>query len=242
MKSKFTITVLVLFMVLSLMGQETVQTPWGTTVTVYEVDEQNSYYRSQSDINHASYENNGAILQETWSDPPTYPFLSTTSTFNCHGYAWHMYWFNPNDDLADPYNMSYTEAEKYFSDPSFVECTKSEADVIYYNTGSHSALTTGTEDILLSKWNTGPLAIHGIDTGESPYPITAQTSVTYYKKCSSEFTGAFITDDTMNVCAVKLVNSGLSNYIDIEIEYEEAVLIEGSFSTETGATLYIHPD
>jgi len=241
MRTKYIISILLLVMGLSVMSQ-TVHTPWGTEVDVYEQDEQSSLFRARSDMKHNSYVINGAIFHETWSDPPTYPFLSSSSTFNCHGYAWHMYWFGDGHDLDDPYNMHSYEAENYFDDPSFVECTESEADILWINDGAHSALTTDDPDELISKWATGPLATHGKGSLQSPWPPIAPNTVIYYKKCYEEYSGIYYTDNTLNECSAQFENSGTSNYVDLEIEYEIAIRFEGIFSTGTGSTLYFHPD
>ena len=122
-----------------------------------------------------------------------------------------------------------------------MECSASEADILWINNGAHSALTTNDPDELLSKWASGPLAVHGKGSGESPWPITG-SNTTYYKKCSTTRTGAIYSDITLSYCAVKFNSTSVSNYVDLEVEYEEAILIEGTFTTGTGATLDFYPD
>jgi hypothetical protein len=236
MKNINIIGILLFVMSLSVLGQSTVETPWGTSVIVWTQDDMIYSQRIESDTEHArNY--SGAQFHPTLPDPPNYPTPSSSSKFNCHGYAWYMYWRGTAQEFSAPWNMNDTEADNYFSDPSFKECTKAEADIWWINNGAHSALATGTTDLLKSKWGTGPLATHYKDN----QPTTI-SSVTYYKRCSYDVTGGIDTDITMDHCAVKFQNTNVLNYVDLEIEYEEAVLIEGTFTTGTGTTLNFHPD
>ena len=237
MKSKYILSVLISFMGLSVMGQYTVETPWGTTVNVWTQDDQDPGDRDEMDDDYAG-DYPDAEFQPTLTTQ-NYPNLSSTSKFNCHGYAWYMYWFGDADEMDDPWNMNDTEAAKYFNDPSFKSCAIADADIWWINGGTHSALATDNANELKSKWGVGPLAIHGIENDDSPYPIT---SVTYYKKCYREVSGLFTSDITLNHCKVKFNSTTVFNYVDLEIEYEDWLLIEDNFLTGTGTTLYIHPD
>ncbi len=237
MKTKYIISILLLVMGMSTIGQ-TVYTPWGTPVDVTEPNE--------GDIDGRLYWENlrrgqwpNAEYHTTWPVYPLYPYLSSTFKFNCHGYAWHMFWFGEDDELDEPVKMTLAEAENYFDDPSFMECAQSEADIWWINGGSHSAVATDNPAFLKSKWADGPLATHRI--AESPYPPN-MSYTTFYKKCSYKITNTYDTDITLNFCAIHLHNSSVLNYVDLEIEYEKGVLIDGTFSTGTGATLYFHPD
>jgi len=236
MKTKYFISIFLNIMGLSVMGQSTVQTPWGTTVDVWTQNDMTLQQRNDMDDSLAVEYPYADFLPTLPDGNPSDP--SSTSKFNCHGYAWYMYW--QEDEFDDPWNMNYTEAENYFNDPSYKVCSQAEADIWWINGGSHSALSTETSGILLSKWGTGSLATHGTGNNDSPYPIT---SVTHYKKCSKTYNNrTFIDDEDIVVCAVKIVNSSISSYVDLDIEYEEAVLIEGPFATQIGAELYIHPE
>jgi len=118
-----------------------------------------------------------------------------------------------------------------------VVSTEAEADMVWWNDGSHSALTTETPGTWRSKWNVGPLVEH--DWEDQPY---GTTGLVYYKRCGYTITNMYNTDDLLHYCALHLVNSGISSNVDLEIEYEKRILIEGPFNTGTGATLYIHPE
>jgi hypothetical protein len=179
-----------------------------------------------------------AEYHKTWPVYPQYPNLSSSGRFNCHGYAWHMYWFGEYDELDEPVKMDYTEAENYFEDPSFVECTQAEADIWWINGGSHSAVATDNPAYLKSKWADGPLATHLISY--QPWPPTMSLT-TFYKVCLEEVTATYFSDDDLEFCSVKYKNSIVSSNVDLDIEFEKGFLIEGTFSTGAGATLYIHP-
>ena len=239
MKSRYIISVLLLFMGLFAMGQDSIQTPWGTTVSVWtQADMTPSQRNTMDDSLEAEYPD--AQFHPTLFGNKFYRYPSSSSKFNFHGYAWYMYW--QNDEFDAPWNMHSYEAENYFDDPSFAECSEAEADILWINNGAHTALTTNDPDDLLSKWATGPLATHGKGSLDSPWPPIAPNSVTYYKKCYEEYSGIYYTDNTLNECSAQFENSGTSNYGDLEIEYEVAIRFEGIFSTGTGSTLYFHPD
>lgn len=81
---------------------------------------------------------------------------SSTRTYNCHSYAWangytNRCWINtPGDDL-------------YFQEPagdgSYDELSESVSTKVSYS-GDHSATTTGTANVYISKWGQAPLMQH----------------------------------------------------------------------------------
>lgn len=241
MKSKIIIGIPILFLGLLVMGQTpTVQTPYGTSVDVWTQDEMGDDPddRHVNDDLYDRYIDSGAVFFPTLPGGNS-PYPSSTSKFNCHGYAWHMSWMGPTNEFDEPWNMTDLEAANYFNDPSFKSCAKADADVWWINGGTHSALATGNPDELKSKWGTGPLATHGIGDYDSPYPIT---SVTYYKECYREVSGFIPSDDTQYHCKVNVNGTTVFSNVDFEIEYEDWLLIEDSFLTGTGSTLYFHPE
>ena len=243
MKTKYIHIILLLVIGMSVVGQtETIYTPYGTEVSVTEPDPMTSWARNNRDyyyrvtLNHPD-----PVFHVVWPDPPTYLYLSSTTRFNCHGYAWHMFWLGEEleDQLAEPYEMSYTEAANYFTDPSVKECTQSEADIWWINEGAHSAVATGDPDYLKSKWGDGPLATHEIE--DQPYTVD-YPSTSFYRKCYRELTGNYTSDDILYHCTVNIYSVAVSNNVDLEIEYEDWLVIESGFVTGTGSTLYLHPE
>lgn len=240
MKTTYIACILLFAIGLPLLGQtSTVNTPWGTAVNVFTQSDMDPDDRHTYDGFYSSYENNGAQFLPTLpGGNPPYP--SSSSKFNCHGYAWYMYW-RGSSQFDAPWKMHDYEAEKYFDDPSYVECSATDADILWINDGAHSALTTEDPDELLSKWADGPLAVHGKDSGESPWPITS-TNTVYYKKCLEEISTTYYSDISLEYCGINFKNTIVSNYVDLEVEYEKGIKIDGTFSTGTGATLYFHPE
>lgn len=243
MKTIYIISVLISFMGLFAMGQTpTIQTPWGTTVDVWTQEDDDPEERYNNDQRYIiPYVNpGGANFLPTLPGDNNYQ-PSSSLTFDCHGYAWYMYW-RESDPFGDPWHISPTEVANYWNDPSFVECTAAEADILWISNGAHSALTTTDTTKLLSKWGDGPLAVHGKAIGQSPWPVTSSTTVTYYKKCLEEFTGTIYSDLDEDHCGTRFNDVTVSNFVEIDIEYEEGVVIEGTFITGIGVTLNIYPD
>jgi len=236
MKTIFIISIFLVGIKTSVMCQNTVETPYGTSVDVWTQSDMIGWQRDTMDTRYATAYPD-ATFHPTLPDAPYDP--SSSSKFNCHGYAWYMSWMGPTKEFDDPWNMTDTEAANYFNDPSFKSCAKADADIWWINGGTHSALATANTDELKSKWGVGPLATHGIEDDDSPYPIT---SVTYYKECYREVYGNYTSDDTLYHCKVNIFSVAVSNNVDLEIEYEDWLLIESDFSTGTGSTLYLHPE
>lgn len=113
---------------------------------------------------------------------------SSSFRFNCHGFAWHMAQLsedlrdpleNLNDQLSEPVTFELGQLEgdfPYISDGSFVLVEEDELvnnwihPAIVLCGPGHSAITTETPKIVISKWeDDGPLVKHSIN--ESPYPI-----------------------------------------------------------------------
>lgn len=240
MKTRYLIIIILTLLGISVVGQtsSTVETPWGTTVNVWTPqNDMTLKQRDDMDDSVATQYPNADFLPTLPNGNPTDP--SSSSMFNCHGYAWFMY--HEEDEFDAPWNMHSNDAEKYFEDPSFAECTESEADILWINNGAHSALTTDDPDELLSKWATGPLAIHGKGSSDSPWPPTS-SNTTYYKKCLEKISTTYYSDISLVYCAINFKNTVVSSNVDLEAEYEKVIKIEGTFSTGTGATLYFHPE
>ncbi len=241
MEKKIIISILFLSLGLIVIGQDTIKTPWGTPVIVAEQSDMTPKQRHDLDSLRATSYPTARFLPTLPGDQ-NYPNPSSTSTFNCHGYAWHMYWLGEEDEFDSPYIMNSSEADNYFDDPSFIECPEAEADILWINSGAHTALTTNDSDTLLSKWSTGPLAIHGKGSLDSPWPPIAPNTVKYYKKCYEEIDGVYYSDISLELCKAKYTSLQINTNVDVEIEYEDWLLIERDFVSGIGSTLYLHPE
>lgn len=139
----------------------------------------------------------GAYLQESESRPThdiawwqnqieiEYPHITlatvigvASSTYNCHGYAWHMY------NEADP---AYISNPVWMSDLHWLfltsVCYAETITPVYpgkvvYENANHSAVTTNVPDEFISKWGWNPLVRHHKDH----CPYDDYTSLTYYKQ------------------------------------------------------------
>lgn len=211
-------------------------TPWGwTVVTIVETEMETETRRTADSTYESNYPN--ATFHDTYEYRPGF-YYSSTNLFNCHGYVWFMSDIADGDDLDDPRWINKSGGTlPYISDGiSYKVVSESEADIVWWSTGSHSALTTGSYRVWQSKWADGPLATH--EWNETPY---GTSNLVFYKRCFYRLSQAFTVDETRNHCKVQLINSSVYNNVDLEIEYEDWVKIEGTFSTGTGATLDIHP-
>jgi hypothetical protein len=234
MKARFLVTAILIALSINNYSQTTEweETPWGSPVLTWIYTEAPAPYRDTADTYYRTQYPNVLFLYH--GDQ-----YSSSDMFNCHGYVWYM------SDVADGPGFSdkrrVEEANgtlPYISDNiSYKVVTESEADIVWWSDGSHSALTTDDYRVWVSKWDVGPLVKHVWN--DSPYGIS---NLVFYKRCFRRITGVFGVDVALSHCKVELENSSVSNYVDLEIEYEDWLLIDGLFSTSTGATLYFHPD
>lgn len=121
------------------------------------------------------------------SSYPNAVYLSeATSTYNCHGYAWHMRSVNQTPVWIGK-DCTISE-DRYWEDHSYIETTESDATVVSYveyighvNDLDHSAIPTGTSGIVISKWAENPLFRHPI--AHCPYVEPSNDFVVkYYKR------------------------------------------------------------
>ena len=99
---------------------------------------------------------------------------SSTATYNCHGYAWHYtetgerkwltHYLSSNNDTC---------VTRYMDDGSYIEVPYEPfPGKVWWVTGfSHSAVTTETPGIFISKWGNGPLVKHPWNVGWGANPI-----------------------------------------------------------------------
>ena len=91
----------------------------------------------------------------------TYPLATrlsdATSTYNCHGYTWHM----SEGGFTAWIGLTTTTAEDiYWQDGSYSGTSATSATKVSYS-GNHSAITTSSTLIFRSKWGSLPLMEHG---------------------------------------------------------------------------------
>jgi len=130
----------------------------------------------------------------------TYNNYSSTRKFNCHGHAWLRVeqgidrWIGTGwvNDIVDPENI-------YMSDRSYKQVVNpTYPGKISWGSGDHSAVTTSTSGVLISKWNEYPLMQHAI--GYSPY---GTSNLKYYEKFPTFIDGS---SQVCNTSSYSLVN------------------------------------
>ena len=89
-----------------------------------------------------------------------------TLSYNCHGYAWHMYEGNLTDKVWIGVN-STDEEDIYWEDGSYYEVPESLATKVSYQ-GDHSAVRLNSTEYL-SKWGALPLVKHAPTEVPSSY-------------------------------------------------------------------------
>lgn len=110
---------------------------------------------------------------------------SATTSYNCHGYAWHM---SEGGDpvvigLTDPY-----EEDIYWTKGSYIETTSGDPNVrkVSYFADNHSATVVPSTDLCISKWGMGPLMEHPCNYGPPCYNMNYRK---YYKLRNLTLTG-----------------------------------------------------
>ena len=101
--------------------------------------------------------------------------VSPASTrYNCHSYAWYSrstsnpHWINAGK--GNKFQLS-----RYWTDDVYVSCTESQAEIVYYANGDHSAVRR-SDGKYISKWGFGPVMIH--TAAHCPYESSGRQ---YYK-------------------------------------------------------------
>lgn len=157
-----------------------VKTPKGTNVEAWVTDEMTDNERAYWDVYYITRYPNAVMM-------PTIDYNhSSTRTFNCHGYAWDIVekWQGVNEARWIGYINNDPEY-KYWQDGSYIESTSP----VYpgkanWSNGDHSAVTTSTSGVLISKWGSGPLMRH--NWNYSPY---GSSGIKYYKLSPPTITG-----------------------------------------------------
>ncbi len=109
---------------------------------------------------------------------------SSTGTYNCHGYAWHMKegggrrWINFPQPPSAGNNI-------YVTSGCYVECSASEATKVCYQY-DHSAVRINASSFK-SKWGDGPLCLHT----PGNVPVGYGSAVKYYRLRDAGLTANF---------------------------------------------------
>jgi len=143
----------------------TIYTPKGSSVYTHDRPE----YMDDEDKEAASEYVETYYPQATEINPH-----SATTTYNCHGYAWHI--SEGGSIVPIAYYYGDTDESIYWTDYSYIETTEAYASKISYTSDNHSAIQTSTQGIYRSKWGDYPLMQHARDYG--PYNMSSRK---YYR-------------------------------------------------------------
>jgi hypothetical protein len=168
MKTKLILSVLfiVLFEFDQLPAQSpiSITTPRGSEFTAYETPEIWSY---QDKLNW------GAAYAAAYPYATEQGTATTTSTYNCHSYAWNLSEGGPQAWIGlagyDP-DPNVVE-DVYWTDYSYIETTEAYASKISYYADNHSAIQTSTQGEYISKWGDKVLMSHARDYGPASYQL-----------------------------------------------------------------------
>lgn len=137
----------------------TLTTPRGTNFTAYVTPE---IYTYTDKINW------GTAFRAAYPAATEQGTATTTSTYNCHSYAWNKSEGGPTCWIG---YYSSSEEDVYWTDQSYIETTEQYASKISYYMDDHSARQTSTQGMYISKWGDKVLMLHARDYGPSPYQM-----------------------------------------------------------------------
>ncbi len=212
-----------------------VETPIGSEVEAWDMDESSAGIRSSTDDFYSRHYQYATQIE-------TYDGYSSTQKFNCHGYAWYMMSDAGGNDLEDPrwIGTSSTQEDIYMTDGSYKEVpAQVYPGKVSYLGIDHSAITTPFPGKFRSKWGPDCLMEHEWDN----VPYEGITGLKYYQLCYEGIIDETITSDlTKVVCGLLFEDVTIQNNADVDIEFEVWVKIEGPFEITSGSTLDIVPE
>ncbi len=217
-----------------------IYTPYGVLVQALVYDEVTESMNYQTDnyyLYDEDYDEADIIYLDI--DKP-----SSSSIYNCHGYAWHMTPENSLEpDLDEGVTFGAAQAKKYFTDGASYKQVDSPTypGWIVWQNQDHTARTISSSNLYRwrSKWGCGPLMEH--DSVTTPYALSEPLK--FYKRCyRKQFEKDWIVDDTLSVCKHELEDCSVGTNVDLTIEYEDWLKITGIFSTGSGAELNFCPE
>lgn len=234
---KLLILILAVLVSVNLYAQDVrddVETPLGSNVVAWRTEE-------ASDATNEYWDDYFATAYPNAVQITTYFPYSSSRRFNCHSYAWHMMSIAGGFDYDDPRWIGYypgnTDEHVYWTDGSYKEvASEIYPGKVSWASGDHSAITTSTSGVFISKWNQYPLMEH--DWDDSPF---GSSNLKYYKLCYEEITDDITSDLTKQACKLLIKDVTIQNNAHVEIDVEDWIKIEGPFNTTSGTTLDIQP-
>lgn len=194
----------------SMLSSAIVYTPKGSIVsdTGPNVEEYNSSLKKSTD--------------NYWKErfPQAYLVNSSTTTYNCHAYAWHI----TEGGSSVWMGFSTNPTSIYWRDGSYspINCTEAGLKVSYEPGDNHSAVTTEVNGTFISKWGKGPLMKHRKDY--CPY---ISNTLNYYIKevpYQSTITGSYAQNAIWNTLnTVTFVRSSVP--VTLKVDYPNAYKI-----------------
>jgi len=173
------------FMLCSLFVTSFAQTP----ITIYTRWGQSVQGHINTEM--TSSEINSLNAQYTSLYPQATLLGNSSSTYNCHSYAWNMWdqggptcWINAS------ISASNDNIKKYWTNDYYALTNNSNAPLIFYPSGDHSAVKSSVSGKYESKWGSAPLMRHAPDYG----PYTNMANRQYYAVI---FVTGFITGEDM---------------------------------------------
>ena len=160
---------------------DTISTPFCTPVkATFQFGEYTDYARNYFDsLLFLIYPNVEQIIQ-------TYGGHSATRKFNCNGYAWVMDGVITDNTLL--YRKLGVEVLSFMTDGSYTKVNGWHHPAkVYMSKAEHSAITTNSTNIVISKWGEYPLVEHNLYY--SMYNITSNEVSYWVKTTSLEVTG-----------------------------------------------------
>jgi hypothetical protein len=139
---------------------------------------------------------------------------SSTTTYNCHGYAWNV----SEGGSAVWMGTKTNPTSIYWTDGSYssTSSTTTSGLKVSYASDNHSAVTTGVAGEVISKWGYGPRMRHAYNY--CPYN---STSVNYYKKNILYITGTYAQNSTWHTLnTVNFVTAGVP--VTLNVDYPNA--------------------
>lgn len=215
-----------------------IYTPAGSPVSTWVIacEERTVEERkARDDFWEAFYENRIETIN-------VYDNVSTTSKFNCHGYAWIRVEQGIDRWIGYRTDQEEEEAEHiYMMDGSYVEVPEGTypAKVYWPHEVDHSGVTTEVPGILISKWASGPLCRHHKD--DCPYVYETRDLKYYAKNCNLNFTDKTVTTGaTVTSCGdINVQDVNVQNGSKLILDAVNETTINGNFEVQAGSELEI---